>query len=70
MLCVKSSHTDKQTHKAEHIEQGYEKRGMGHQEAERRALATVNKGSRSENKLGFGRGKGENPKARARRIEL
>jgi len=39
----KSSYTDKQKRKAEHIEEGYEKRGVSEQEAERRAWATVNK---------------------------
>jgi plasmid stabilization system protein ParE len=39
----KSKYSDKQQRKAEHIEQGYEKRGVGKKEAERRAWATVNK---------------------------
>ena len=39
----KSAYTDKQRRKAEHIEEGYEKRGMSTKEAERRAWATVNK---------------------------
>ena len=39
----KSAYTDKQKRKAEHIEQGYEKRGTPKDEAERRAWATVNK---------------------------
>ncbi len=39
----KSSYTDKQKRKAERIEEGYEKRGVGSREAERRAWATVNK---------------------------
>ena len=38
----KSSYTDKQKRKAEHIEEGYEHRGVGKAEAERRAWATVN----------------------------
>lgn len=33
----KSSYTGKQQRKAEHIEEGYEKRGVGQEEAERRA---------------------------------
>lgn len=32
----KSSCTDKRKRKAEHIEEGYEDRGVGHKEAERR----------------------------------
>ncbi|WP_022682867.1 hypothetical protein [Sphingobium bisphenolivorans] len=53
----KSSYTDKQKRKAEHIEEGYEKRGVSHDEAERRAWATVNKESGGGNKSGSGRGK-------------
>jgi hypothetical protein len=48
----KSSYTDKQKRKAEHIEEGYEKRGVGTAEAERRAWATVNKESGGGNKSG------------------
>jgi plasmid stabilization system protein ParE len=39
----KSSYTGKQRRKAEHIEEGYKKRGVSTKEAERRAWATVNK---------------------------
>lgn len=39
----KSSYTGKQKRRAEHIEEGYEKRGVSSKEAERRAWATVNK---------------------------
>jgi len=53
----KSSYTDKQKRKAEHIEEGYEDRGVDHEEAERRAWATVNKESGRGNKSGSGRGK-------------
>ena len=53
----KDSYTDKQKRKAEHIEQGYEKRGTPKDEAERRAWATVNKESGGGNKSGSGRGK-------------
>jgi plasmid stabilization system protein ParE len=53
----KSSYTDKQKRKAEHIEEGYEDRGVGKKEAERRAWATVNKESGGGNKSGSGRGK-------------
>lgn len=56
----KSSYTDKQKRKAEHIEDGYEDRGVGKQEAERRAWATVNKESGGGNKSGSGRGKADN----------
>jgi hypothetical protein len=53
----KSSYTGKQKRKAEHIEEGYEKRGVGKKEAERRAWATVNKESGGGKKSGSGRGK-------------
>jgi plasmid stabilization system protein ParE len=39
----KSAYTDKQKRKAEHIEEGYESRGVSEKEAERRAWATANK---------------------------
>ena len=53
----KSSYTDKQKRQAEHIEEGYEKRGVGEKEAERRAWATVNKETGGGKKSGSGRGK-------------
>ncbi|MBD8556102.1 plasmid stabilization protein [Rhizobium sp. CFBP 8762] len=52
----KSAYTDKQKRKAEHIEDGYEDRGVPAEEAERRAWATVNKESGGGNKSGSGRG--------------
>lgn len=39
----KSSDTSKQKRQAEHIEEGYERRGVGGREAASRAWATVNK---------------------------
>jgi len=56
----KSSYSSKQKRQAEHIEEGYEKRGVGKKEAERRAWATVNKSSGGGKKSGSGRGKAEN----------
>ena len=56
----KGSYTSKQKRKAEHIEEGYEKRGVSTKEAERRAWATVNKESGGGKKSGSGRGKSEN----------
>ncbi len=53
----KDKYTGKQKRKAEHIEEGYEKRGVSSDEAERRAWATVNKESGGGNKSGSGRGK-------------
>jgi len=57
----KSKYTDKQKRQAEHIEEGYEKRGVPDKEAEKRAWATVNKSSGGGKKSGSGRGKKENP---------
>jgi plasmid stabilization system protein ParE len=54
----KSKYTDKQKRKAEHIEEGYEERGVSEEEAERRAWATVNKMEHGGKKPGgSGRGK-------------
>jgi len=53
----KSAYTDKQKRKAEHIEEGYEERGVSPKEAERRAWATVNKDDGGGKKSGSGRGK-------------
>ena len=53
----KSTYSDKQKRKAEHIAHSYEERGTAHDEAERRAWATVNKESGGGNKSGSGRGK-------------
>ena len=52
----KSSYTDKQERKADHIAQGYEDRGVSEKEAERRAWATVNKDDGGGKKSGSGRG--------------
>jgi len=52
----KSKYTDRQKRKAQHIEEGYEKRGVSEKEAERRAWATVNKEEGGGNKSGSGRG--------------
>jgi hypothetical protein len=56
----KSKYTDKQIREAEHIEQGYENRGVPEKEAARRAWATVNKTTHGGKKPGGGgRGKAE-----------
>lgn len=62
----KSSYTAKQKHQAEHIEEGYETRGIAKGEAERRAWATVNKMTGGGHKSGSGVGKATN-KAPARK---
>ena len=53
----KGAYTDKQKRQAEHIEEGYEKKGVSTKEAEARAWATVNKESGGGKKSGSGRGK-------------
>ena len=59
----KGAYTSKQKRRAEHIEEGYEKRGVSSGEAARRAWATVNKESGGGKKSGSGRGKTENRSA-------
>jgi hypothetical protein len=57
----KSKYTDKQKRQAEHIEEGYEERGVPEEEAERRAWATVNATHHGGEKPGGGGyGKSEN----------
>ncbi len=54
----KSKYTGKQERKADHIADGYRKRGVTSKEAERRAWATVNKDDGGGKKMGgSGRGK-------------
>ena len=53
----KAKYTSKQKRKAEHIEEGYEKHGVGKKEAARRAWATVNKSDKGGKKSGSGRGR-------------
>jgi plasmid stabilization system protein ParE len=60
----KSKYTDKQQRKAEHIEEGYERRGVPKDEAERRAWATVNKihkGGERPGGGGFGKPEDHSP---------
>jgi plasmid stabilization system protein ParE len=52
----KAKYTGKQERKADHIAEGYEKRGLSEKEAERRAWATVNKMTGGGKKSGSGRG--------------
>jgi plasmid stabilization system protein ParE len=53
----KSSYTEKQERKADHITDHYEDKGVPAKEAERRAWATVNKDDGGGKKSGSGRGK-------------
>lgn len=62
----KATYTSKQKRQAEHIEEGYEKRGVPAKEAKRRAWATENAMSGGGRKSGSGRGKKTN-KAPARK---
>jgi plasmid stabilization system protein ParE len=62
----KSAYTNKQKRQAEHIEEGYEDRGVSKEEAKKRAWATVNKMTGGGKKSGSGRGKKLN-KAPARK---
>jgi plasmid stabilization system protein ParE len=62
----KSAYTDKQKRRAEHIEEGYEDRGVPKDEAERRAWATVNAESHGGKLSGSGRGKPESRSASRR----
>ncbi|MEP6571580.1 MAG: plasmid stabilization protein [Gemmatimonadota bacterium] len=55
----KSAYTSKQKREADHIEEGYRKRGVHSKEAARRAWATVNNESGGGKKSGSGRGKKE-----------
>lgn len=53
----KSSYTSKQDRQAEHIAEGYQKRGVSKKTAKARAWATVNKQDKGGKKSGSGRGK-------------
>ncbi len=48
----KSEYTDKQKRQAEHIEEGYEDRGLDEKESKRRAWATINKTEHGGKKTG------------------
>ena len=66
----KSKYTDKQERMAEHIEEGYEKKGVSEKEAGRRAWATVNKQTGGGNKPGgSGRGKPDTSRGSMTRAE-
>jgi plasmid stabilization system protein ParE len=56
----KGKYTDKQKRQAEHIEEGYEDRGVSATEAKRRAWASVNAMTGGGKKSGSGRGKRTN----------
>lgn len=56
----KEKYSSKQKRQAEHIEEGYEKRGVSSKEAASRAWATVNAMTGGGKKSGSGRGRAEN----------
>jgi plasmid stabilization system protein ParE len=62
----KSKYTNKQERQADHIEKGYENRGVSKKEAKSRAWATVNKMTGGGKRSGSGRGRSVN-KAPARK---
>ena len=62
----KRSYTGKQKRQAQHIEAGYEDRGVPKKEAEARAWATVNKMDGGGKRSGSGRG-GKTNKAPAKK---
>jgi plasmid stabilization system protein ParE len=59
----KEKYTEKQKRMAEHIEEGYEERGVPEDEAERRAWATVNKQTGGGRKGSSGTGRGRSGKS-------
>jgi len=59
----KSAYSTKQKRQAEHIEEGYERKGTSKKEAERRAWATVNKLTGGGKKSGSGRKRASSKRA-------
>jgi hypothetical protein len=67
----KRKYTNKQDRQAEHIEEGYEKRGVPTKEAKRRAWATVNKihkGGEKPGGGGFGKPEDHSPNRKGGRL--
>ena len=60
----RGAYTGKQDRKAEHIAEGYEKRGVGKKEAESRAWATVNKQDQGGKNAGSGRSRSRSAAAK------
>jgi plasmid stabilization system protein ParE len=60
----KSAYSDKQKRQAEHIEEGYEKKGVGKKEAEERAWRTVNARSGGGKESGSGRSRSRSAAAK------
>jgi plasmid stabilization system protein ParE len=60
----KGAYTAKQERKAEHIEESYEKRGVGKKEAEERAWRTVNAQDKGGKNDGSGRSRSRSAAAK------
>jgi plasmid stabilization system protein ParE len=60
----RGAYTAKQDRKAQHIEEGYEKRGVSKKEAESRAWATVNKQDKGGKNDGSGRSRSRSAAAK------
>jgi hypothetical protein len=68
----KDKYTDKQKRQAEHIEKGYEAKGLSESEAERRAWATVNAvhhGGEKPGGGGYGKAEDREPMRRGARAK-
>lgn len=63
----KAKYTDKQKRQAEHIAQGYKKKGVKAKTAKARAWATVNKESGGGKKSGSGKKRGSVKKGSAKK---
>jgi plasmid stabilization system protein ParE len=63
----KGAYSTKQKRQAEHIEEGYERKGTSKKEAERRAWATVNKQTGGGKKSGSGRKRATSKRASAKK---
>ena len=63
----KGAYSTKQKRQAEHIEEGYERKGTSKREAERRAWATVNKQTGGGKKSGSGRKRATSKRASAKK---
>jgi len=60
----KGAYTAKQERKADHIAEGYEKRGVSKEEAEERAWRTVNAQDKGGKNDGSGRSRNRSPAAK------
>ena len=63
----KGAYSTRQKRQAEHIDEGYERKGTSKKEAERRAWATVNKQTGGGKKSGSGRKRAATKRASSKR---